>query len=94
MKNPELLAEYNTILQDQLQQGIIKTVPESKNSTFETTVHYFPHHCVVRQDKQTTKLRIVYDGSAKTKTNSISLDNCLKAGPNLIPKLFDTLIRF
>ena len=57
-------------------------------------VHYLPHHCVIQQDKQTTKLRIVYDGSAKIKTDSISLNDCLETGPNLIPKLFDVLITF
>jgi hypothetical protein len=40
-----------------------------------------PRHSVVRTDKNTTKLRVVYDGSAKQ-------------GPNLIPKLFDILIKF
>ena len=27
-------------------------------------MHYMTHHAVVRQDKDTTKLRVVYDGSA------------------------------
>jgi len=94
LRNPELLAEYNAILQEQLQQGIIEMIPESQGRSPETTVHYLPHHCVVRQDKQTTKLRIVYDGSAKTRTNPVSLNDCLKTGPNFIPKLFDVLIRF
>ena len=57
-------------------------------------MHYLPHHCVIRQDKQTTKLRIVYNGSAKTKSDTVSLNDCLKTGPNLIPKLFDILISF
>ena len=93
LKNPELLLEYNSILREQLQQGVIEIVPESK-AVRPATVHYLPHHCVVRQDKQTMKLRIVYDGSAKTTTNTASLNDCLKTGPNLIPKLFDVLIRF
>ena len=58
------------------------------------SVHYLPHHGVVRQDKQTTKFRIVYDGSAKTTDDIVSLNDCLKTGPNLIPKLFDILIHF
>ncbi|XP_053968751.1 uncharacterized protein LOC128870181 [Anastrepha ludens] len=29
-------------------------------------VYYLPHHCVKKQDSTTTKLRVVFDGSAKT----------------------------
>ena len=102
LKSPELLQGYDSIIQDQLKQGIIEPVMEGAASLLQTNdivntnrmVHYLPHHCVIWQDKQTTKLRIVYDGSAKTKTDSISLNDCLETGPNLIPKLFDVLITF
>ena len=96
LKTPEHLQEYDSIIQEQLQQGVIETVPEMQDGSPppNIAVHYLPHHCVLRQDKQTTKLRIVYDGSAKTRTNSISLNDCLRTGPNLIPKLFDVLIKF
>ena len=56
--------------------------------------HYMPHHPVIRQDKSTTKIRIVYDGSATSKDGVLSLNDCLQVGPNLIPKLFNVLIRF
>jgi len=59
-----------------------------------TPVHYFPHHGVLRHDKQTTKLRIIYNGSAKTKTDPLSLNDCLKIGLNMIPKFFDVLVKF
>ena len=52
-----------------------------------------PHHPVIRKEQSTTKVRIVYDGSAKF-NDSVSLNDCLQTGPNLIPKLFDVLIRF
>ena len=52
-----------------------------------------PHHPVIRKEQSTTKVRIVYDGSTKF-NDSISLNDCLQMGPNLIPKLFDVLIRF
>lgn len=55
-------------------------------------VHYLPHHAVVRQDKQTTKVRVVYDASAKSA--GPSLNKCLHVGPKLNTKIFDILLRF
>ena len=102
LKSPKLLQEYDSVIQDQLKKGIVELVPEATLNGLElnadmnpeNAVHYLPHHCVIRQDKQTTKLCIIYDGSAKTKTDVAFLNDCLKTGPNLIPKLFDILIRF
>ena len=37
---------------------------------------------------------MVYDGSAKEKFDSNSLNDRLMTGPNYIPKLFNVLIRF
>ena len=48
---------------------------------------------MIRRDKNTTKLRIVYDASAKVNRNP-SLNGCLYKGPYLLPKIVDVLIRF
>jgi len=56
-----------------------------------SSIHYMPHHPVIRQNRSTTKVRVVYDGSART---PLSLKDCLQKGPNLIPKLFNVLVRF
>ena len=53
-----------------------------------------PHHGVVRQDKQTTQLRVVFDGSAKPDNSSVSINDCLEKGPNMVPYLFDVLVKF
>ena len=55
-------------------------------------VHYLPHKEVVRNDKDTTKLRVVYDASARN--NGPSLNDCLYAGPPLTSLIFNILIRF
>ena len=52
-----------------------------------------PHHEVIRSDKKTTRLRIVYDASSKT-ANEASLNECLYRGPPLTPLIFDDLVRF
>ena len=53
-----------------------------------------PHHPVIKRGRSTTKVRVVYDGSARFSESHLSLNDCLQTGPNLIPKLFDILIRF
>ena len=91
LRRPELLTEYSNILQEQLCKGIIEKV---RANEINAPAHYMPHHAVIREDKQTTRLQIVYDGSARTNGEGLSLNDCLQTGPNLIPKLFDILLRF
>ena len=57
------------------------------------TVHYIPHKEVVKEDRATTKLRVVYDASAKA-LNEPRLNDCLLPGPSLTPLIFDILLRF
>ena len=62
-----------------------------KPGTSHKNVHYLPHHGVICQASQTTKLRIVYNGSVRAFNNESSLNDCLETG---IPKLFDISVRF
>ena len=54
--------------------------------------HYIQYHPVIRDDKKTTKIRIVFDASARD--TGLSLNNCLYKGPHLAPLLYDVLLRF
>lgn len=51
-----------------------------------------PHHPMIRKDKATTKLLIVYDASAKT--NGVTLNDCLYAGPAFGQCILNILLRF
>ncbi|XP_078374406.1 uncharacterized protein LOC144657946 [Oculina patagonica] len=93
-RDQELLKEYDKIIKEQLQLGIIEEVKPETDDKFSETVHYLPHHAVLRRDRETTKVRVVYDGSAKSPGNKYSLNDCLEVGPNLIPQLFDVLVKF
>ncbi len=66
-------------------------VDESEHSNPGVT-HYIPHHAVIRQDKLTTKLRVVYNASAKQ--DGPSLNDCLYAGPKFGQNIMDILLRF
>ena len=49
-------------MQEQIQEGIMEEVPP--NSADEV-LHYVPHHPVIRDKAESTKLRILYDCSTK-----------------------------
>lgn len=56
-------------------------------------IFYLPHHGVTKPSSSTTKLRVVFDGSAKSTTN-ISLNDILHVGSTIQDDLFSILIRF
>jgi len=55
--------------------------------------HYIPHH-VVTPSKATTKVRVVYDASAKAKQTNLGLNECLHRRPVMLPDLCGLLLRF
>ena len=91
-KDPQLRQEYDAIIQEQLKSGIIEKVPEGTEN--KADVKFIPHHCVIRRDHDTTKVRIVFDGSARSSNDVLTLNDRLEVGPNYMPHLFDTLLRF
>ena len=90
---PEVFDEYNFVIKDQLNSGIIEKVIEDEEIPKPGMTHYIPHIGVVKQERQTTKLRIVYDASSKVQ-GEVSLNDCLHPGPNLAPLIFDVLLKF
>ena len=87
--NKELLKDYDAILTQQLSDGIIE--PAHNDTTLSK--HFLPHRAVVKSDKTTSKVRIVFDASAKS-ADSPSLNDCLVTGPSLTPALLGVLLRF
>ena len=59
-KDPEILQAYDNVIKEQLKEGIVEVVDEQHPGEIGD-VHYLPHHAVIRRDKSTTKMRIVYD---------------------------------
>ena len=89
-QNPEQLLQYDAVIRDQLRQGVVEVVA-NPTQYVEQQVHYLPHHAVVRQDKQTTKLRVVYDASARSDG---LLSMTFYTGPNFGQSILDIFLRF
>ncbi|CAM1298626.1 Uncharacterised protein r2_g835 [Pycnogonum litorale] len=80
------------MIQDQLSKGVIEKV--TQNVPQGKLVHYIPHQAVVTPQRNTTKVRIVYDASAKKDPETKSLNDCLYRGPVLLEDLCGLLLRF
>ena len=63
-QEPAILEEYDRIIHEQLNEGIIEAV--QPDETPLGTIHYLPHHAIVCRDKATTKVCVVYDSSARS----------------------------
>ena len=87
-----LLSEYTNIFQDQLAQGIIEEVPSSEIS--KDNVNFLPHHAVICEEWNTSKVRVVLDASCKSQSDDLSLNDRLERGPNCISLLFYVMVRF
>ena len=72
---PEFLEKYNDIIQGHIKKGIVEVVDDS--SVVGERFHYLPHHAVITPKKSTTKVRVVYDGSAKVKKENLSFNKNL-----------------
>ena len=91
-RNHSFFMKYKDIINEQLKEGIIEQVDCYSNENRDVG-YFMPHHGVLKESKETTKLRICYDASSKAK-NEISLNDCLESGPNLNPDLLKILLKF
>ena len=89
-ENKDILYEYDSIIEYQKQKKIIEKAPE--NNLIEKC-YYLLHNPVIRPEKLTTKMRVVFDASSKSGGEK-SLNECLYPGLSLTAKFFGVLLRF
>ena len=53
---------------------------------------FLPHFAVVREDKETTKVRVVFDAAARY--NNVSINDLMLPGPKLQNDLVKILLQF
>ncbi|XP_055623484.1 uncharacterized protein LOC129766910 [Toxorhynchites rutilus septentrionalis] len=89
-QNSELRTEYHKFMHDYLTLGHMRLVEREYANEKQ---YYLPHHCVVKEASKTTKVRVVFDGSAKTSTG-FSLNDALCVGPVVQDDLLNIILRF
>ncbi|XP_069355819.1 uncharacterized protein [Maniola hyperantus] len=65
----------------------------TEQKTLNNKACYLPHHGVLKESRTTTKLRVVYDASAATKSGK-SLNDILRVGPTVQDDLLSILLHF
>ncbi|XP_072380528.1 uncharacterized protein [Diabrotica undecimpunctata] len=71
--NPTLYFDYKKFIDEYIQLGHAKIVHYDPKILNNGEVYFMAHHPVIREDKKTTKLRIVFDGSMKSKSKKMIL---------------------
>ena len=89
-------ATYKRQIRQQFQEGIMtlghaEEVPSEEKPP--AVAFWLPMHAVIKPSSSSTKLRVVFDGSAAT-TTGLSLNQALHVGPTLQATLSDTLLKF
>jgi len=86
--NVTLKNDYTRIFEEYLQLSHMTMIDDPDDDGY-----YMPHHAVIKETSMTTKVRIVFDASAKS-NSGISLNDILMTGYTIQDKLFSHLMRF
>ncbi|XP_046803757.1 uncharacterized protein LOC124419190 [Lucilia cuprina] len=93
-KHDTLMQVYNDILNEYISLGHMRKSNSQEichNGKFFS--YYLPHHAVFRPESASTKVRIVFNGSRKTKS-SRSLNDVLHVGPTLQADLMTIILNW
>ena len=93
LKRKGKLEEFKAVMREYFTLGHAERVPTNELNLPPTDCFYLPIHGVMKESSTSTKLRAVFDASAKSQSG-ISLNDQLLAGPNLYPLLTTILNRF
>ena len=92
---PTIYASYGPG-QEQMEQmkdlGFSRKLTEKEINYYKGPVHYIAHHEVVRPDKKSTPVRIVFNSSARYKGHC--LNDCWIKGPDLLNNMLGVILRF
>jgi hypothetical protein len=80
--------DLNCAYQELVDQGFVAIVTENEDLE---EVHYLPIHPVYKDERESTKVRIVFNPSSMTSTGQ-TLNHCLYQGPNPLPEINNVLL--
>ena len=91
-KNEEHAKVYNQQMEEMVEMGFARKLTEEEICKYKGPIHYVSHHAVIRPEKKSTPIRIVFNSSASFQGYCLN-DFWLK-GPDLLNCLLGVLLRF
>ena len=92
MAHPEYGKAYEAKIEELHKHDFVEIV--NQDSVQGDTIHYLAHSGVIKEESDTTSLRIVMDGSCRQNASTVSLNDCLYTGPNLLGDMLQCLLGF
>jgi hypothetical protein len=89
-RSPAIYNDYKSFMNEYESLGHMERINMERNPSLFC---FIPHHCVLKPNSVSTKLRVVFDASAKNGQGK-SLNQCLLPGPKLQNDLAILLIKF
>ncbi|CAI6377504.1 unnamed protein product [Macrosiphum euphorbiae] len=90
-RDDKLRTEYTRFMKEYLEMGHMKEVQNEVELPVRSC--YLPHHAVQKESSLTTKIRVVFDASARS-SSGVSLNDILMHGPTVQADVFTILARF
>ncbi|XP_054091719.1 uncharacterized protein LOC128923482 [Zeugodacus cucurbitae] len=84
----DLKDDYKKFMREYQEMGHMKEVEKIGQGKY-----YLPHQAVIKKESTATKLRVVFDASAKT-TNGYSLNDVMLIGPRLQKDIVDIIVKW
>ncbi|XP_028399264.1 uncharacterized protein LOC114522722 [Dendronephthya gigantea] len=91
-KNPDHAEAYDKQMREMSEMNFSRKLSSEELKSYKGPTHYISHHEVVRPEKKSTPIRIVFNSSASYKGHRLN-DYWMK-GPDLLNNLFGVLLRF
>jgi len=92
MKNPENATSYDKQIKEMEEMQFSRKLSSKEINQWKGPVHYVAHHAVIRPEKKSTPVRIVFNSSASY--NGHTLNDYWFKGPDLLNNLFGVMMRF
>lgn len=88
-RQPDLKTQYSEFIKEYKALGHLSVSSIVKPSLS----YYLPHHPIIREQSESTKLRVVFDASARS-SSGFSVNHLQMVGPTIQDSLFNILVRY